>query len=157
MKTVGPVGVAASRAHHPDEVLARPANGVPGIADIHTEHRVLDLTYRIARLLGHSPRASEQLCRRVLRSRVVGTQVIATIRAALAPVDDERFATAVADATLCDELAQLPPQQQTAVRLAVEQHYTVAQIADHTGWTTEDVVHLLRAGLRTVNAPPRPA
>jgi Sigma-70, region 4 len=157
MKTVGPVGVAASRAHHPDEVLARPGNGVPNVADIHTVHRVLDLTYRIARLLGHSPQASEQICRQVLRRRVVGAQSISAIRTALEPVNDERFAAAVADATLCDELAQLPPRQQTAVRLAVEQHYTVAQIAGHTGWTTGEVVHLLRAGLRTVNAPPRPA
>lgn len=131
------------------------------------DERIVTLTYRVARGLGYSRRASARLCRQILlnaeveqgicgdaqAARRARTRLLDTIRAAVGPrVDRARLDRALDLAVLADELALLPPRQQAAVRWAVEEQCTTEQIAERTGWRPQQVACLLRAGLATLAA-----
>jgi DNA-directed RNA polymerase specialized sigma24 family protein len=130
------------------------------------ETRMFALAYRVARLLGYSPRSSARLCRQVLVSlgdqpdtartvpdttRTERDRVLDALRRAVRPsIDQDRLNRAIHDAVLCDEVALLPSRQRLAVRLALLQRCTVEQIAERTGWNRQQIARLLRAGLGTV-------
>lgn len=153
----------------------------PAGNDIAMEERTLLLAYRVARGVGLSPRASLRLCRRLFRTalpwldtphglhpaasnsdrdpgRRVRARLLTALPAAMpSRVDRRMLERAVDNAVLADELALLPPRQQAAIRWAVQQRYTVAQISERTGWTPQQVIRLLRAGLTTLTVCGQPS
>lgn len=132
------------------------------------DERMFTFTYRVARELGYSRRASRKLCRRIRLStassgrrpeapyglepaRWARAGLLTAIRATMGPgVDPARLEQALDVAVLADELVLLPPRQQAAVRWAVEERCTVAQIAERTGWKPQQIASLLREGLTTL-------
>lgn len=139
------------------------------------EDRMVALAYRVAQQLGFSSRANEQLCRRMLldapswlrrppridpapggrvdpsAARRTRTRYLLALRASIGPrIERGQVDDALRSAVFADELSLLPPRQRLALSLAVERHYTVRQIVEHTGWTHSQVARVLRAGLRTI-------
>lgn len=130
--------------------------------------RMLALTYRVARQVGLTRRASMRLCRQVVLNTPVWEEdqpsrgqavagrraralLLTTLRAALGPrVDRDRLDRAVRDAVLADEMSLLPTRQQAVLRWVLEQRWTVGQVIERTGWTHQQVSRLLRAALTTV-------
>src|SRR5579884_2235472 len=139
--------------------------------DVSVEERMLALTYRVARQLGYSRRASNRICRNIFlgsrspwcsslathpsdqqagtdAKRGVRTLFLITLRTVMGPhVGRADLEHVLHAAVLCDEVELLPPRQRFAVRLAVLERCTVEQIVHRTGWTRSQVARLLRTGL----------
>ena len=138
---------------------------------------MLDLAYRVADQLGFSSRATERLCRRMFRdapswlqrpppidpattgradpsvARRTRTRYLLALRAAIgARIDRRRVDEALRCAVFADEVSLLPPRQRLALSLAVQRHYSVRQIIDHTGWSSNQVTRILRAAMVTVTS-----
>jgi hypothetical protein len=150
-------------------IVRRPTRAttrLPAVAGASMGERMLTLTYRTARQLGYSPRASHRLCSRVLlRARVTTSdhgqntdtgratraRVVTALRALLEPnIDQARLREALQTAVFWDEATRLPRRQQRLILLTLTQRCTLAQLVEQTGWTPDQVTRLLRAGLRTI-------
>ncbi|HEX3617888.1 MAG TPA: sigma factor-like helix-turn-helix DNA-binding protein [Solirubrobacteraceae bacterium] len=141
----------------------------PGITE-----RMLTLTYQVAQRMGRSERASAQLCEKVLNpgsptsllldteahgaqssaadpGRRTRARILTALRAALGSYADRgRLEGVLHAAVLSDEMTLLPPRQRFALSSAINEHRTIAEIAEQTGWTPGQVSKLLRAALITV-------
>jgi DNA-directed RNA polymerase specialized sigma subunit len=156
--------------------MPEPVIGTPevGIAE-----RMVTLTYQVAQRMGRSQRASAQLCERVLNPRSpasvlldsdasgtpssttdpgrrIRARILTALRAALASQTDRgRLEGVLHAAVLSDEMTLLPPRQRFVLASAVNEHRTIAEIAEQTGWTPNQVSRLLRTALITVTVHAR--
>ena len=148
-----------------------PDPAIDALPEIGVAERMLTLTYQVAQRMGRSQRASAQLCERVLdpRSPVsvlvdadpsssapdpgrrVRARILKALRAALGSHGDRgRLEGVLHAAVLSDEMTLLPPHQRFALNSAINEHRTIAEIAEQTGWSPNQVSTLLRAALVTV-------
>ncbi|MFI7674141.1 hypothetical protein [Actinophytocola sp. NPDC049390] len=143
-----------------------PSSPTPGIPRGYGEHAAdaehgFDLLYRVCRLTGHGSRASGRIARGLLRDVVIPDREPARrVRNAYAQAvsselsqhtDSARLGEALRAAILWDELTLLPPRQQRAVRAAIVDRKTSAEIAENNGWSIGQTQRLLRQGLLTIS------
>ncbi|WIX84570.1 hypothetical protein [Amycolatopsis sp. DG1A-15b] len=136
-------------------------------AEVDLPGRMLTLVYRVACQTGHSRRTSATLCTRILcaqpdatesravadAGRQVRARVLTELRADLGRrIDRPRLDAALRDAVLLDEVTLLPPRQRFALWSTAVDHLTTAELATRTGWTSPQIVRLLRGALRTVTS-----
>jgi hypothetical protein len=148
-----------------------PDHAIDTLPELGIAERMLTLTYQVAQRMGRSQRASAQLCERVLNPRSPGSvlvdadppssvsdpgrrvraRILTALRAALGSHTDRgRLEGVLHAAVLSDEMTLLPPRQRFALSSAINEHRTIAEIAEQTGWSPNQVSKLLRAALVTV-------